>query len=151
MPPDPPRKARPLGEQVAFGHHRFGNPSRPDPATPLVCACISVCVCVCVRACVRACVCVCVCITMKNPRRTARTISVFPFVSVARNAVTTEKFSGIVIKDHRRTWDATRVGDYKKMRECNFDHNGIRLCLCSRLRNKMCRLNRDLYPSKTAL
>ena len=35
MPPDPPRKARPLGEPEAFGHHCFGNPSRPDPATPL--------------------------------------------------------------------------------------------------------------------
>ena len=36
MPPDPPRKARPLGEPVAFGHHCFRNPSRPDPATPLL-------------------------------------------------------------------------------------------------------------------
>ena len=35
MPPDPPRVARPLGEQVVNGPQCFGNPFIPDPATPL--------------------------------------------------------------------------------------------------------------------
>ena len=33
--PGPPGVARPLGEQVANGHHCLGNPFSPDPATPL--------------------------------------------------------------------------------------------------------------------
>ena len=33
--PGPPRVARPLGEQGVNGHHCFGNPFSPHPATPL--------------------------------------------------------------------------------------------------------------------
>ena len=35
LAPRPPRATRPLGEQVTNSHHCFGNPFRPDPATPL--------------------------------------------------------------------------------------------------------------------